>query len=207
MNGWRQNKFLKRVPRKRIAIWQLLVLLVLGTLCSLFFLRQNNIKMVELRNLVLQADEQQGDISGAIKALNEHVFSHMNTEIVRPIELVHSYNLQAQAVLVAASKGSGRDVYAEATAACERQGVAPTTIAQCAANYALQNNPGIDPTAIKLPEKDQFTYSFAAPRWTPDIAGFSLLLTGIILLWFTARLVEYIGVRMLLRHRAKNAFY
>lgn len=162
--------------------------------------------MVELRNLVLQADEQQGDIAGALERLNQHVFSHMNTEIVRPIELVHSYNVQAQAVLEKASRGSGRDIYAEATAACERQGIPPTTIAQCAANYALQNNPGIDPAAIKLPERDQFVYSFAAPFWTPDAAGISILLTIVVILWLLIRLIEYVGVRLLLKRRMRHTF-
>lgn len=207
MNGWPHIKSLKRLKRKRIATWVLVALLLAGAMSSMFFLRQNNLKMVELRNLVLQADEQQKDIAIAIEALNAHVFAHMNTDIVRPIELVHSYNTQAQAVLEAASRGSGRDIYAEATAACERQGVPPTTIAQCAANYALQNNPNIDPAEIKLPEKDQFIYSYAAPLWTPDAAGFSLLFTGVILLWLLIRLVEYVGVRLLVRRRAKKVFY
>lgn len=206
MNGWQQRKFLTHWKRRSITTGQLTVLFLVLLLSSAFFLRQNNLRMVELRNLVLQADERQTDVAGAIKRLNQHVFRHMNTEIVRPIELVNSYNLQAQAVLKKASQGSGRDVYAEATAACERQGVLPTTIAQCAANYALQNNPGIDPAAIKLPEKDQFIYSFAAPLWTPDAAGISLLLTVVTALWLMIRLIEYVGVRLVLRRRLKRDF-
>lgn len=206
MNGWQQQKFVTHWKRRRIATWQLVVALLIVLLSAAFFLRQNNVRMVELRNLVLQADEQQADVAGAIKELNEHVFSHMNTEIVRPIELVHSYNRQSQAVLEKASKGSGRDIYAEATAACERQGIPPTTIAQCAANYALNNNPGIDPAAVKLPEKDQFVYSFATPLWTPDAAGISLVLSAILILWLVARLIEYIGVRLLLKKRLRRHF-
>jgi cytochrome c5 len=70
--------------------------------------------------------------------LNEHVFNHINTEIVRPIELVNGYNRAAQAVIEAANRGSGKDVYAQATAACERRGVPIASIAQCAAEYALE---------------------------------------------------------------------
>lgn len=206
MNGWQQKRFLKNWKRKRIATWQLVVLLILLLCSTAFFLRQNNVKMIELRNLVLQADEEQSDVAGALERLNAHVFSHMNTEIVRPIELVHTYNAQAKKVLEDATRGSGRDIYAEATAVCERQGVPPTVIAQCAANYALENNTSIDPANIKLPDKNQFTYSFAAPLWTPDMAGFSLLLSIVTVLWLLIRCIEYIGVRLVLKKRSEHNF-
>lgn len=162
--------------------------------------------MVELRTAVVRADERGGDIAGAIEALNYHVFHHMNTKIVRPVELVGSYNRQAQAIIEAANKGSGRDIYAEATAACERRGIPLTSIAQCAANYAADNNPGVGPQKIVLPDKNRFIYSFVSPKWTPDIAGFSLLITGVVLLWLIARFVEYIIVLLVIRSRTKNSF-
>ena len=142
MNGRDQKQLLHRWYKKRIKNWQLIVIFLFCLLTSLFLMRQNNLKMIELRNLVIQADEQNGDVRGALKKLNYHVFHHINTEIVRPIELVHSYNREAQAVLQAANNGSHRDIYAEATRACERQGIPVTSIAQCAAEYAIKNNPG-----------------------------------------------------------------
>lgn len=169
-------------------------------------MRQNNLKMVELRNAVVVADEQGGDTAGAIEALNQHVFRHMNTEIVRPIELVNAYNRQARIAIEAANRTSGRDIYAEATQVCERRGVPLASIAQCAADYAATNNPGVGPGQIKLPDKNRFTYTFATPRWTPDLAGFSVLITGVLLVWVILRVIEYILVRLIIRRRVKNNF-
>ena len=162
--------------------------------------------MVALRNEVVAADEQGSGVAKAIEALNTHVFHHMNTEIVRPVELVNTYNKQARAAIEAANQSSGRDIYAEATRVCERRGVPLSSIAQCAADYAASNNPGTGPAQIKLPDKNRFIYTFASPRWTPDEAGFSILFTGVIALWLILRLIELLVVRLIIRRRLKNTF-
>ena len=204
MNGWDHKHVVERWRKKRIRNWQLILLFILGILTSTLLLRQNKLKMIELRNAVIQADEQNGDVAGALKQLNEHVFNHINTEIVRPIELVHGYNRAAQAVIEAANRGSGKDVYAQATAACERRGVPIASIAQCAAEYALKNNATVDPTKIILPDKNLFTYSFSSPRWTPDAAGVAIVFTGVIGVWLLVRMIEYVAVRIVIRQRLRD---
>ncbi|MFO0971108.1 MAG: hypothetical protein U0520_02020 [Candidatus Saccharimonadales bacterium] len=206
MNGWQEKRFLRHWRRLHVKSWQLVLLLVAGVLCTVFLLRQNNLRMVALREAVVAADKNGADVTGALERLNYHVFHHMNTKIVRPVELVNTYNRQAQAVIEAANKNSGRDVYAEATAACERRGIPLASIAQCAAEYAVTNNPGVGPQQIVLPDKNRFIYSFASPLWTPDLAGFSLLLTGVVLLWLLGRILEYVLVRLVIRKRLRNNF-
>lgn len=206
MNGWDQKRIKQHIRKRHIKTWQLFVVFCALSLTSLFLLRQNNLKMIELRNEVIRADEQAGDVSGALKRLNEHVFKHVNTELVRPVELVHSYNRQAQAAIEAANRGSGRDVYAEATRACERQGVPIANIANCAAEYALRNNATVDPTKIILPEKDLFKHTFASPRWAPDAAGISIFITGVIGLWIFLRFLEFIAIHVIIRKRLRNNF-
>lgn len=206
MNGWNEKKFLHHWRKLYVKNWHLVLLLVLSIASSVYFLRQNNLKMVEFRNAVIVADETSGDVTGAIERLNTHVFKHMNTKIVRPVELVNTYNRQAQAVIEAANKNGQRDIYAEATAACERRGIPLTSIAQCAADYAVANNPGVGPKKIILPDKNLFIYSFASPKWTPDAAGISLVVTVVVLVWLLARIGEYIAVRLIIRHRLKNNF-
>lgn len=205
MDG-RVKQFVRRWRKKRIPSWVLVVLLVFFAASSVHFLRQNNLKMVELRLAVVSADENGGDVSGALEKLNEHVFHHMNTKIVRPIELVSTYNKAAQAVIEASTRTSGRDLYAEGTAQCERRGVPLSSIAQCISDYALANNPNAAQQEIKLPQKSQFTYTFFSPKWTPDAAGFSLLLTGVFTVWLLLRLGEYTLVRLVVRRRLKNGF-
>lgn len=206
MTGREEKSLLHHWKKLHIKTWQLVVLFLVFLTLSVYFLRQNNLKMVELRNNVVIADEQALDVSAALTALNGHVFKHMNTKIVRPIELVQTYNRQAKIAIDAANQSGNRDIYAEATAACERRGVPTTSIAQCAANYALENNSGAAPKEINLPDKSRFTYTFAAPKWTPDLAGFSVLITGVLLFWLVFRLVEYILVRLVIRRRLKNNF-
>lgn len=200
------KKFLHHWRKKYIKTWQILLFLALALTSTIFFLRQNNLKMVELRNQVVQADKQGGDIAGALKKLNTHVFAHMNTQIVRPIELVNTYNREAQVAIIAANSGSGRDIYAEATAACERRGVPLSSIAQCAADFAVTNNPSTGPQQIKLPDKNLFIHTFATPLWTADLAGFSLIITGVVFVWLGLRLIEYVLVRIIVRNRLTNGF-
>ena len=206
MNGWNQKKFLHHWRKKHLKTRWLIAALVIFCGLSLYFLRQNNLKMVALREQVVKADVANTGVAEALEALNQDVFHHMNTKIVRPVELVNTYNLQAKAVIEAANTTSDRNIYSEATAACERRGIPLTSIAQCIANYALANNPGVGPKAVQLPDKNRFIYSFATPLWTPDLAGLSLLIAGILLIWLALRLIEYILVRVVIRHRLKNNF-
>lgn len=206
MKGWRRNQKSVWQRKKRIKTWWLVALFIIFFATSIFSLRNNNLKMIKLRNQVLVVDKNNGDTTEALKQLNYHVFHHMNTEIVRPIELVNSYNRQAKAVIEKANRLTNRDIYAEATAACEQRGIPLTSIAQCAADYAISHNTKADATKIVLPNKDLFTYTFQAPLWTPDLAGFALLLTVVIALWLLARLIEYIAVRLVLRQRLKSGF-
>ena len=205
MNGQLKN-ISKNLRHKYIKTWYLFLILLLFATASVYFLRQNNLKMVELRNQVIQADQQSGDVATALKKLNKHVFEHMNTQIVRPVELVTSYNREARAVIEAANSGSGRDVYAEATAVCEKRGVPLSSIAQCTADYAVTNNPSNQVEEINLPDKNLFIHTFATPLWTPDAAGFSIAITVVIILWILLRVVEYILVRIVVKRRLSSGF-
>lgn len=204
MKGWRKQKLL-RLKKKRIKIRYILLLFLTSITFSIYFLRLNNLKMVELRQAVVTADEQGDDVKQAILNLNQHIFQHMNTTTIRPVELVNSYNKAAQAAIEASDK-TGKDVYQAAARACERRGIPLTSIAQCAADYAARNNPNTGPAEIKLPDKSLFIYSFASPRWTPDTAGFAVLTAIITGVWLILRTGEYIAIRLLIRKRLRSGF-
>lgn len=206
MKGWTQQRLFTYWRRRHIKNWHILLLFILFSALTVYFLRQNNLTMDRLRNDVVLADEQGGDVATAIKKLNEHVFSHMNTRIVRPIELVHTYNKQAKLAIEAASSETDSDLYARATAQCERRGIPLSSVAQCAADYALSEASTSEAPEIALPDKSLFTYTFASPRWTPDAAGLMLLLSGVILIWLLVRGAEYMLVRLIVRRRHKNQF-
>lgn len=206
MRGWKKSKEFKQLEKKRIKTWMLLIVALVATLGATLTLRHNNLKMVELRERVVAADKTGEGVAESLQDLNEYIFKHMNTQVVRPIELVNTYNRQAQAVIQAAQQGSGRDIYAEGTAACERRGIPLSSIAQCITEYANNNAASVAEQKIELPDKDLFIYSFTSPAWTPDLAGFFVLITVVVWLWLLMRLVEYIVVRLVVRHRLKNGF-
>lgn len=206
MRGWKLHQKGRVWRRKKVHTSWLLLAFLLCAALSIYFLRQNNLKMVELRSAVIAADKTGDGVEATLLALNEHIFSHMNTTTVRPIELVNTYNRQAQRIIEEANKGSGRDVYNEAAKACEQRGVPLTSIAQCAAEYASKNSPSVGPKQINLPDKNRFTYSFASPLWTPDVAGFFVALTGVLAVWLVVRLLEFITLRLLVRKRLKRGF-
>lgn len=204
MNGWKLKKLLRKQRKKVIPTWQLMVVLLILVTGSVLALRQNNLNMVKLRDNVVAADERGEGVQEELTKLNSYVFKHMNTQVVRPIELVNTYNRQAQQVIQAAQRGSGRDIYAEGTAACERRGIPLSSIAQCITDYANKNAPSVAQQKISLPDKSLFTYSFISPMWTPDLAGILVLLTVVTALWLFARLIEFVVVRLIVRHRIKH---
>lgn len=184
----------------------LLALMPITIFLSAYFLRQNNLKMVELREAVIAADKSGKGVKKSIENLNRHIFRHMNTTTVRPVELVNTYNREAQAIIKAASKDKSNDVYKQAAASCEQRGVPLTSIAECAAQYALSHSKSVTPEKITLPDKNLFIYSFVSPRWTPDLAGWSLLITGVIVVWLLIRFIEYIAIRLVVRKHLKRGF-
>jgi hypothetical protein len=204
MSGWPTKKFLKSIRKKHIKLWQLFLVTVILAISSVFLLRQNNLNMIELRSQVVEADKAGDGVNEALQNLNSYIFNHMNTQVVRPIELVNTYNRQAQAVIEASQRAGGRDIYAEGTAVCERRGIPLSSIAQCIAQYANDNSAGMSSRQIILPDKNLFIYSFASPVWTPDLAGILVLLTGVSLIWLSSRLVELLIVSLVVRHRLKN---
>lgn len=206
MNRWTNLRFLKKLRHRNVKMWQIFIITAVLAGCSTLTLRQNNLRMVQLRSEVITADTKGQGVSEALEALNSYIFHHMNTQVVRPIELVGTYNRRAQTVIQNAQKGIGRDIYAEGTAACERRGIPLSSIARCIAEYADKNAQSVSEQKIQLPDKSLFVYSFASPFWTPDIAGFLVLLTVVSLLWLLARLVEYVIVRLIVRYRLKNGF-
>lgn len=206
MDGQKAKQFLHRWRKKRIPTWLIVLGLMAMTSLSVYALRQNNLRMVRLRSAVVQADQNGSDVSAAIKALNNDVFHHMNTQIVRPVELVNTYNKAAQAAIEAANQAGGADLYQEGTAQCERRGIPLSSIAQCISEYALSHASGNGPKSITLPDKNLFVYTFASPVWTPDLAGFSLVITVVLILWLLLRLGEYILVRLIVRRRLRNGF-
>lgn len=182
----------------RLRIPSLIFLVSATILCSVIAvlsLRANNLRMIELRDAVYAADEQNGDVEAALRELRQFVYGHMNTNLRQgttssepPIQLVGRYNraVAAEQARVAALGGSNQ-VYVAAQKECENPNVPLTVRAQCVQDYVTRNGTGV--AEVKLPPKDIYTFDFASPRWSADLAGWSIVASGLFAVLLLGRIV------------------
>lgn len=194
---------------QRIKTWQLLILLVLMGLLAATFLRLNNIGMVERRTAVLQSDE-----AGDTTALKNNLFSlqrwsasHMNAS-TDAFYLEKSYNKAVKKAVQKANQNTSNisKVAAKARraadAVCQQRfsgyGVG---YSQCfAAEFAKAAPSQSDQLAApELPRPGQYRHEFVSPKWSPDFAGWSLVICGVITVVIILRLVSLLILKALLR--------
>lgn len=147
-------------------------------------LRLNASRSLELNNHILSQDLKGASVSNDIAKLRQFVFSHMNSSA--RFELSGAYErsqANAQAVPV-----TGK-VYSQAQAYCDRQGVSSVDQAVCVQGY-LSDRLGDGATPAKAPQRSQYTYAFAAPTWSPDLAGWGILGA---LLFLVLSLIRYVA--------------
>lgn len=210
----RRERGLKRLSQ--VKTWQLVLVLILMLFVTATFLRLNNIGMVQRREAVFSADEH-GDteaLQNRLYDLQRHTATHMNTD-TGIIYLQESYNRAAEVAKKTAEAKTTRGVNiykkiedevcgpkARANGwrwpdaryiACQR--------AELAKYPASQQGSG----AVTLPNKDLFRHSFISPKWSPDFAGFSLIICLLITLVIIARLIGILILRALLYRHYKNA--
>jgi len=192
---------------QKIKTWQLLILLVIFGLLAATFLRLNNIGMIERRTAVLQADKT-GDatsLQNNLYALQRYSTAHMNAAS-GIIYLNHSYQRDSQKAIDDAKNTSNvavKDVLDKADAACKAQYAGNwMAYVQCnAAEQAKYAGSNTLQASVKFPNADLYKQEFISPMWSPDFAGWSLVIcaaiTGVILL----RLLSLAILQLLLRQR------
>lgn len=164
--------------------------------------------MIELRNLVIQADEQNKDIPQALSNLQTYVASHMNTSMgERGIYLEHSYQRAYDAAVQrAASSGStSAATYQQADKDCQslfsKTASFPAYI-QCVTDKVAASGAAADPVAaIQAPSADLYRFNYEPPFWSPDVAGFMLMAAVLVAVVLLLRLMLMGTIYMLLRVR------
>jgi hypothetical protein len=189
------------VVLRPISYWYFVVIFVVSAFAAAYALRQNNLRAIELREKVLEVDKQNGDIEAALRRLREYTYSHMNanlasdTGIYPPIQLKYRYER-----LVAAeqkrAEGANRDIYAEAQRDCERrfpQGLYGATRLPCIEEYIdTHGSAGAKPRPIP---DDLYKFDFAAPVWSPDLAGWSIVVAAAALFLLLTRITAQIWIK------------
>lgn len=168
-------------------------------LISINALRQNAFTTNRLREAVTVADQQNGDVEKALQDLRRHVYGHMNTNLTTganpikpPIQLKYRYER-----LVAAEqervKVQNQQVAARAESVCGQQfpagGFNAPRVA-CIQDYMSAN-------AVKAGgvADDLYKFDFVSPRWSPDLAGWSMVVATLLGVAFVLK----IAVSRLLR--------
>ena len=171
-------------------IWQLALFFVVSLLMSAWALRQNSLRLGPLVEAVAVADREGGDVDGALRDLANYVTNHMNTRLSAPVQLPYTYQRAVDKLVEEARVQVNGDIYKEAQAVCEDPNILLVARAACIQDYVTKNAaPGKEPQDIKFPDTAIYTYSFASPLWSPDLAGWLTLVSVILFSVLVFRLV------------------
>lgn len=163
-----------------VKVWYLLVAFALTATVTVVALRANNLHMIKLRDQVYQADKNNGDVEGALQTLRAYVYTHMNTELATstnvypPIQLKYTYE-RLQTAEAARVKAQNDTIYNDAQHYCEQQiptGFSGRYRISCVEDYVKSHNV----VAKNIPDA-MYKFDFVSPSWSPDLAGWSLLVT------------------------------
>ena len=202
------HKNLRRL--QKIKTWQLVVLLILMGFVSATFLRLNNIGMIQRRDAVLAADSAGDDAitQNRLYDLQRFVNDHMNTDLGKGIYLETAYKRDVQKAYDEASKETNPNgnIYKKAQEVCAPQFTHwSVAFVQCSVNE-LAKYPAADNLVglANLPKADTYLHSFVSPVWSPDFAGWSVLICVVILLMIFIRIVSVGLLKLLLRRHYKS---
>ena len=195
---------------QRLKTWQLLILLIMSVVLSATFLRLNNIGMSERRAAVVNADTTGNDevTKSRLVDLQNYVSAHMNTDMGKGVYLEASYKKDVKSIYDAASNdyNPNGNIYRKAQDVCAPKFTTwSTAYIQCTVNelakYPASSNL-ID--SVELPDPNIYLHVFASPLWSPDFAGWSVLMSAAILTMIIARLTSVGLLKMMLKFRYKS---
>lgn len=183
--------------------WYLLVVALISGVVSVLALRQNNLNMVNLRDKVFAADRANGDVETALRDLRSYIYSHMNTDlnsgngIKPPIQLKYRYD-RLLAKEKSRVKASNAQTYTDAQNHCEK--LYPSSFSggprvPCIKNYVSSRT--VKEQAIP---DSLYKFDFVSPSWTPDLAGWSLVIAILSFILFILRL----GLEKWVKHDLAN---
>ena len=174
------------------------------------FLRLNNIGMVERRTAVMTADTAGDDTvtQNRLYDLQRYVTSHMNTSMGKGVYLESSYKRDVEIAYTEASKDSNPNgnIYKTVQEVCAPKFTTWSyAYIKCStdelAKYPASSNLV---SSVNLPKAETYLHVFASPLWSSDFAGWSVVVSGVILIMIILRFIGVIILRMLLKYRYKN---
>ena len=175
--------------------WYFLVIALISIGVCGTALRLNNEHMIRLRDAVYAADKDNGDVQGSLQALQAYVVAHMNTNLsagpqaVRPpIQLKYTYDRLVQAQSDQVAKNNTQ-IYNDAQHYCEAQNSSDFSGRNripCIEQYVQGHGVNLATIPDAL-----YKFDFIAPAWSPDFAGWSMVVAALSSLLFVLSFVIY----------------
>lgn len=179
---------------KKLEIFKIslpLAIAVVFLVIGIMSMRQNNLNAIVLRDKVLLVDQQNGDVEAALRELRQYTYSHMNSNLAggtvqQPVQLKYRYERLVQAEKARVSAANAQ-IYNQAQKSCEAQlpaAMSGRTRVPCIEAYVTSHSVKEQPIPDAL-----YKFDFAAPAWSPDLAGISLLISAVAAIIFVVGLV------------------
>jgi hypothetical protein len=149
--------------------------------------------MVKLRAQLYAADQNSGDVQGALIKLQAYVTAHMNTDlsagpnaVYPPVQLKYTYDRLIQAESDQVSQTNAQ-LYSAAQKICEQQDpvdFSGRNRVPCIDQYVQTHGVKLAPIPSEL-----YKFDFISPAWSPDLAGWSLVATVLSFLVFAVTFI------------------
>jgi hypothetical protein len=158
------------------------MLAIFFAVVSVYGLRQNNLTAIRLREDVVIADKNNKNVEEKLRILREFIYSHMNADLStgsglqQPVQLKYRYERLVVAEKKKTDSANG-SIYSKAQAYCEKKfplgqvGASGGGRVGCIKDFVSKSGKKADP----IPE-DLYKFDFVSPRWSSDLAGWSLVL-------------------------------
>lgn len=214
-----------RFKKGKIKTWMLLILLVILVFVDATLLRLNHIKMSELRDAVLTADDANDDaaIADGLVKLKEFVFSNTVINVTEengeqvvsfgtgPFYLEHQYLRAAQAALndaeakLAGDSNPNGNIYGLAGDTCKALALQNgwtwdnANFINCMVTE-INKYPAAsdiqDTVIASLPSTELFRHNYASPIWTPSFLGWLILITIVVVVVIFIRFIIWVVLRL-----------
>ena len=216
---------MKKKLRFKVKTWWLVLILIPLLFLDATVLRLDHIRMTELRDAVLAADEEENDelVVERLNELKDFVFSNVVVNVVEsngiqritfgtgPFYLQHQYVRAANKALEEAKENLASDsnpygnIYAMASEVCQPQAIAndwswnDANFINCMISE-IQKYPASeelqDKMIASLPSTELYRRSYASPIFAPTLGGFMLLITFIIVVVIFIRFIIWVVLRL-----------
>ena len=132
----------------------------------------------------------------------------MNTDMGKGFYLLEARKRDAQLIYekAAADSNSNGNIYKKAQDVCAPKfSYYSSAYIQCTTDELAKYPEGTDLiSTINLPPANTYLHVYASPLWSPDFAGWSLVVCVVILIMILLRFIGVVILRILLRHHYKS---